>query len=111
MSAYRPTLALPRDAAWMAIRYGRGRATYADQIARQILRAAWPHMTWSERENTRSDTAEHLRLVAHTRDMAVTAGSAAHWRHLYEHMHEDALPPELPGTPIYDNWDDWEAAP
>lgn len=103
------TIRVPRDAVWMAVRYGRGRATYADLIARNILRAAWPHMTPAERENMRTDTADHIRYAAHTRDEAGTCGSVAHWRHLYEHMHEDTLPPELPGTPIYDNWTEWEA--
>ncbi|MDO5535468.1 MAG: hypothetical protein Q4F65_12575 [Propionibacteriaceae bacterium] len=97
-------LTLPRDAWWMAVRYGRGRATYADYIARTILRAVWPHLSAGERDNERRELREFLRLAAPHHDAPIMCGSAAHWRLLYEAMDDDKLPAELPGTPVFDDW-------
>lgn len=102
------TIRLPRDAVWMAVRYGRGRATYADKHARDILRAAWPHLTESERERERAETADYIRDTAPNRDAAILCGAVHHWRELYESMHQDQLPPELPGRRIFADWDEWE---
>ena len=94
-----------------AIRYGMGRMTYADQDARDLVRAHWADMHPTDRQVVRDDITAHLRFCAAHLDPEVShmAGhyraQYGRWRFLLDHLDDEKMPAEPLGTPIYDETD------
>lgn len=94
-----------------AIRYGMGRMTYADQDARDLVRAHWADMHPIDQQVVREDIAAHLRFcLAHLAPplghmAGHYRGQHARWRYLLDHLDDDEMPSEPLGLPIYDEDD------